>query len=148
MAHFSRPIFYLLATFILFCGLSAALPSLTGDLEPRCWRKACDHCERWTVTVDHPGSCDKVNRDDFKVAVDSTFSLYSGNCRGQEAAFNTQAVPGIRGLACRVTINFPRGKKGVDWGGLIGSYLIGTRSWAVSGTQNSGSVHCAGACQW
>ncbi|KAK6218880.1 hypothetical protein QIS74_06089 [Colletotrichum tabaci] len=148
MAHLSRPILFLFTTLFLFYGLSSAFPSLAGALETRCWRKGCDHCERWTVTIDHPGSCDSVNRDNLKAAIDSTFVTYAGNCRGEEAAFNSQAIPGIRGLGCRVTVHFPRGNKGVDWGGMIGSNLVGTASWAVSGTSNDGSVHCGGACQW
>ncbi|KZL87548.1 hypothetical protein CI238_01388 [Colletotrichum incanum] len=148
MAKLSHPAFFFLTTFFIFFGLSSAFPSIPGALENRCWGKKCDHCERWTVTIDHAGSCDKVNRDDLKAAIDSTFVNYSGNCRGEEAAFNNQAIPGIRGLGCRVTVNFPRGNKGVDWGGLIGSNLVGTASWAISGTSNDGSVHCGGACQW
>ncbi|EQB56387.1 hypothetical protein CGCF415_v006817 [Colletotrichum fructicola] len=148
MATLSRPVLFLLTTLFLFYGFSAAFPSFPGALEPRCWKKGCDHCERWTVTIDHPGSCNSVNRDNLKAAIDSTFVNYAGNCRGEEAAFNNQAIPGIQGIGCRVTVHFPRGNKGVDWGGLIGSNLVGTASWAISGTSNDGSVHCGGACQW
>ncbi|OLN89087.1 hypothetical protein CCHL11_05989 [Colletotrichum chlorophyti] len=148
MAQFSRPIFFVLTTLFLFYGAIYAFPSLPGALETRCWRKGCDKCERWTVTIDHPGTCDKVNRDGLKAAIDSTFVTYAGNCRGEEASFRNQAIPGFSGLGCRVTVNFPRGNKGVDWGGLIGSNLLGTSSWSISGTNNDGSVHCGGACQW
>ncbi|OHF01830.1 hypothetical protein CORC01_03021 [Colletotrichum orchidophilum] len=148
MARFSRPVLFILTTLFLCYGFSTAFPSLAGVLEPRCWRKACDDCERVTVTIDHPGSCNNVNRDNLKTAIDNTFSTYYGNCRGEEAFFNNQAIPGIQGIGCRVTVNFPRGNKGVDWGGMIGSDLIGTGSWAISGTSTDGSVHCGGSCQW